>query len=155
MTIGRIIQKRYQELPKLEGAATLVRRPVTIHRGLLLYLPCQEQELRGLEFAQSGMNKQARNSKTNVANVDTVFISHHHTSSLFKERGALVNQWIVPVQIKDLTTTEMTIWPLTCCEILPSSLSGTTQVSSKYNCWSLSNEKSTGKGKKQRHCMLD
>lgn len=39
MTVGRIIQQRNQKLPKLEGATTLVRRAVTIHRGLLLYLP--------------------------------------------------------------------------------------------------------------------
>lgn len=45
MTVGRIIQQCNQKLPELEGAATLVRRAVTIHRGLLLYLPCQEQEL--------------------------------------------------------------------------------------------------------------
>lgn len=44
MTIGRIIQQRNQKLPKLEGATTLVWWAVPINRGLLLYLPCQEQE---------------------------------------------------------------------------------------------------------------
>lgn len=52
VAVGRVVQQRDQELPELQGAAALVRWPVTVHRGLLLEFTCEGSDVERLDFVK-------------------------------------------------------------------------------------------------------